>query len=154
MRIKRAEARPRGEVNRSGQALRRNSGTFLTLAAAALLSACATADRGEAIYYQQNMATVALAQAIMAAEFENPEAAEQLYDGEMALNRACGDLQEVGYRKLNGETVDTMLKVAAMDSLDDCAAQVSEVEELIWRLDPETAAYYLEQPVVSAMAAE
>jgi hypothetical protein len=125
--------------------LRGKRGAFLTLTAAALLSACATADRGEAIYYQQNRATVALAQAIMAAEFENPETAEQLYDGEMALNRACG---------LNEEPVDAMLKVAAMDSLDDCAAQVSEVEGLIWRLDPETAAYYLEQPVVSAMAAE
>ena len=55
---------------------------------------------------------------------------------------------------MNDVSVDTMLRMAAYDSLDACAAETAAVEALLWQLDPETARHFLDQPLVSAMAAE
>lgn len=138
-----------------GNALRFHRGGLLAvLAATVFLAGCAASSRGEEVYLMQHRATIALTQAVMAAEYDNPEIVDQLYDGEDALGRACGALQTIGYRRMNQGSVDPVLKMAAYDSLDACAAETVAVEELLWRLDPQTAGHYLEAPVVSAMVVE
>lgn len=132
----------------------RRGGLLAALAGMLILAGCAASSRGEEVYLMQHRASIALTQAVMAAEYDNPEIVDQLYDGEEALGRACGALQTIGYRKMNQGSVDPALKLAAYDSLDSCAAEAVAVEELLWRLDPETAGYYFEAPVISAMVVE
>ncbi len=64
-------------------------------------------------------------------------------DGESELDDACAPLREAGYRKLYGGEVDGGLEWAILDSLDGCADKTQEVEILLWRIDPETAKYFL-----------
>lgn len=120
------------------------------LAMAASLGGCASMTGGDQIFMQQHQASVALTQAVMAAEYDNPDAVDVLYDGEMALNQACGPLQAVAYRKSNDETVYPWHHMAAYDSLEDCNAQIEAVEDLLWRVDPETAGHYLGRSLISA----
>ena len=98
---------------------------------------------------KQHRASVALSQALLAAEVENPAIVDLLYDSESALNAACAPLQEAAYRKLNNEPVDPMLKLKASGALDACDAKAREIEDLLWRIDPETAGHYLDSPLVS-----
>ena len=107
------------------------------------LSACATRDRAEAVYLYQNQITAALAEAVQAAEAEGRDVVEALYDAEAALRRDCGPLQNAGYRRINQEDLDTAQKLAAYDSVEACDATATEVEALIRKIDPETAAYFL-----------
>lgn len=148
------EARPPCEVESMAEIRFRRGGLLAVLAASVILTGCATSDRGEAVFLQQHRASVALTQAVMAAESDNPQIVDQLYDGEDALGGACRPIQEIGYRKMNDVSVDPTLRMAAYDSLDACAAETAVVEALLWRLDPETARHFLDQPQVSAMAAE
>jgi hypothetical protein len=140
-------------TSRSGNVTRK-SHSFRTalagLAMAVSLGGCASMTGGDRIFLQQHQATVALTQAVMAAEYDNPDAVDVLYDGEMALNQACGPLQAVAYRKSNDETVYPWHHMAAYDSLDDCNAQIEAVEDLLWRVDPETAGHYLGRSLISA----
>ncbi len=55
---------------------------FTAFGLIALLGACATSERAEAIYLQQHRATTALTETIVAAEAEDPELAERLYGTE------------------------------------------------------------------------
>ncbi len=139
------------EVNHRAVSRFRCGGLLATLATTVFLAGCASSSQGEEVYLMQHRASIALTQAVLAAEYENPEIVDQLYDGEDALGRACGALQKIGYREMNQGSVDPVLKMAAYDSLDACAAETVVVEELLWRLDPETAGHYFEAPVVSAM---
>ena len=93
---------------------------------------------------------MALTHAVMAAEFDNPDVADMLYESESALNQACGALQSVAYRKSNNETVYPWHHMAAYGALETCSAQIHAVEDLLWRVDPETAEHYLDQALVSA----
>ena len=58
------------------------------------------------------------------------------------------DRREPGplYRKMGGEAIDSDLEWAIVDSLDGCAAKTHEVELMLWRIDPETARYFLRPP--------
>ncbi len=113
------------------------------------LAGCATPSEGDLVYMKQHRASVALTQALLAAEAENPAVVDLLYDSESALNAACAPLQEAAYRKLNNEPVDPMLKLKASGALDACDAKAREIEDLLWRIDPETAGHYLDNPLVS-----
>ncbi len=120
----------------------------------ALLGACATSERAGAIYLQQHRATTALTETIVAAEAEDPELAERLYATESELDDACAPLRQAGYRKLYGGEVDGELEWAILDSLDGCAAKAQEVEILLWRIDPETAKYFLGGADMASAASE
>jgi len=75
---------------------------FTAFGLIALLGACATSERAEAIYLQQHRATTALTETIVAAEAEDPELAERLYGTESELDDACAPLRQAGDRKLHG----------------------------------------------------
>ncbi len=127
---------------------------FTAFGLIALLGACATSERAEAIYLQQHRATTALTETIVAAEAEDPELAERLYGTELELDDACAPLREAGYRKLYGGEVDGDLQWVILDSLDGCAAKTQEVEVLLWRVDPETAKYFLGGADIASAASE
>ncbi len=116
---------------------------FTAFGLIALLGACATGERAEAIYLQQHRATTALAETIVAAEAKDPE-----------LDDACAPLRQAGYRKLYGGEVDGDLQWLILDSLDGCAAKTQEVEVLLWRVDPETAKYFLGASDIASAASE
>lgn len=116
------------------------------------LAGCATRAQGEAIYLKQHRASIALTQALMTAEFENPAVVDLLYDTESMLNKACAPLQESSYREMIGDSVDPMLKLKAYNALDTCDATARNVEDLLWRIDPVTAGHYLDRPFVSVNA--
>lgn len=124
-------------------------GGWIALALAAALAGCATQAEGDMVYLKQHRASIALTQILLIAESDNPALLDRLYDVETALNAACAPLQEAAYRKLNKEPVYPLLKLKAYGALDTCDAKASEIEDLLWRIDPETAGYYLNHPLVS-----
>jgi hypothetical protein len=121
---------------------------------AVALAGCATRAEGDAVYLKQHRASIALTQVVLVAELENPGVVDMLYDSESALNVACKPLQEAAYHKLNDESVDPVLKLQAYGALDSCDAKAREIEDLLWRIDPQTAGHYLESPLVSVRAVE
>ncbi len=127
---------------------------FIAFGLIALLGACAASERAEAIYLQQHLATTALTETIVAAEAEDPELAERLYGTESELDDANAPLRQAGYRKLYGGEVEGELEWAILDSLDGCAAKTQEVEILLWRVDPETAKYFLGGADIASAASE
>ncbi len=127
---------------------------FTAFGLIALLGACATSARAEALYLQQHRATTALTETIVAAEAEDSELAERLYGTESELDDACAPLRQAGYRKLYGGEFDGQLEWAILDSLDGCAAKTQEVEILLWRVDPETAKYFLGGTDIALAASE
>ncbi len=140
-------------TRRSQNATRKSHGLGTVLAGLAMavsLGGCASVTGGDQIFLQQHQASVALTQAVIAAEYDNPDAVDVLYEGELALNQACGPLQAVAYRKTNDETVYPWHHMAAYGSLEDCTAQIQAVEDLLWRVDPETAGHYLGRSLISA----
>ncbi len=127
---------------------------FTAFGLIALLGACAISERAEAIYLRQHRATTALNETIIAAEAENPELAERLYGTESEFDNACTALRRAGYRKMYGGEFDGGLEWAILDSLDGCAAKTQEVEALLWRVDPETAKYFLGGADIASAASE
>ena len=127
---------------------------FIAFGLIALLGACAIGARAEAIYLQQHRATTALTETNVAAEAEDPELAERLYVTESELGDACAPLRQAGYRKFYGGEVDGELEWAILDSLGGCAAKTQEVETLLWRVDPETAKYFLGGADIASAASE
>ena len=109
---------------------------------AAFLGACAIGERAETIYMEQHHVTIALIEAITVAEADDPALADRLYGTENDLDDACAPLREASYRKMSGRELDGALRRAILDSLDGCAAKTGEVVGLLWRVDPETAAYF------------
>ena len=124
-------------------------GGWVALALALALAGCATRAEGDAVYMKQHRASIALTQVVLVAELENPAVVDMLYDSETALNMACKPLQEAAYRKLTKEPVDPVLKLQAYGALDSCDAKAREIEDLLWRIDPQTAGHYLDNPLVS-----
>ncbi len=110
------------------------------------LGGCTLSERAETVYLQQHRASTALTETIVFAEEADPKLADSLYDTESALDDACAALREASYRQMGGEAIDSDLQLAIMDSLDGCAAKTHEVEQMLWRIDPETARYFLPPP--------
>jgi hypothetical protein len=129
-------------------------GGWIAVALALALAGCAMRAEGDAVYMKQHRASIALTQAVLAAELKNPEVVDLLYDSETALNLACKPLQEAAYRKLIKEPVDPMLKLRAYGALDSCENKAREIEDLLWRIDPQTAGHYLDSPLISVRAVE
>ncbi len=127
-------------------------GGWVAFALALALAGCATRAEGDAVYMKQHRASIALTQVVLVAELENPAIVDMLYDSETALNVACKPLQEAAYRKLTKEPVDPVLKLQAYGALDSCDAKAREIEDLLWRIDPQTAGHYLDSPLVSVRA--
>ncbi len=73
---------------------------------------------------------------------------------ESEFDDACALLRQAGYRKMYGGEVDGELEWAILDSLDGCAAKTQEVEILLWRVDPETAKYFLGGADIASAASE
>ncbi len=121
---------------------------------AALLGACALGERAETIYMEQHQVTIALIEAIEVAEADDPTLADQLYGTESDLDEACTPLREASYRKMSGREMDGALQRAILNSLDGCAAKTREVEDLLWRVDPETAAYFFPSQNLASAATE
>ena len=124
-------------------------GGLLAFVLLVALTGCATRAEGDLVYLKQHRASVALTQALLAAELDNPAVVDMLYDSETALNTACAPLQEAAYRKLNSEPVGPLLNLKAYGALNTCDAKAREVEDLLWRIDPVTAGHYLDNPLVS-----
>jgi hypothetical protein len=129
-------------------------GGWIAVVLAVALAGCATRTEGDAVYLKQHRTSIALTQVVLVAELENPGIVDILYDSETALNVACKPLQEAAYRKLNDEPVDPVLKLQAYGALDSCDAKAREIEDLLWRIDPQTAGHYLDSPLVSVRAVE
>jgi hypothetical protein len=129
-------------------------GAWLALVLTLVLGGCAMRAEGDAVYLKQHRASLALTQVVLAAEFGNPALVDMLYDSETALNVACKPLQEAAYRKLIKEPVDPVLKLRAYGALDSCEAKAREIEDLLWRIDPQTAGHYLDRPLVSVRATD
>ncbi len=144
-----AGIRTRFRCGARGVALPCRAGGLVVLALTLALAGCASRSEGDLVYLKQHRASVALTQALLIAELENPAIVDLLYDSETALNAACAPLQEAAYRKLNDEPVDPLLKLEASGALDACDAKAREIEDLLWRIDPETAGHYLDSPLVS-----
>ncbi len=121
---------------------------------AAALGACAISQRAETIYMDQHHAATALIEAITVAEAGDPALADRLYGTESDLDDACAPLREASYRKMSGRELDGALESAILDSLDGCAAKTREVVSLLWRIDPDTAAYFYSGPDVASVGAE
>lgn len=113
------------------------------------LSSCTTQDMSKDVYLKQHRASMALTEALIAAELENSQNLDALKQGWVALSSACAALQEANYRSSVDEPVDLSLKIAAYGTLDTCAAQANVIEDLLWRIDPLAAGHYLEHPMVS-----
>ncbi len=121
---------------------------------AAALGACAISERAETIYMDQQHATTALIDAIAVAEASDPALADRLYGTENDLDDACAPLREAGYRKMSGQEMDGALERAIWRSMDGCAAKTREVVNLLWRVDPDTAAdFFPVRDVATASAA-
>lgn len=144
-----AGRRSRHRCGARGAAWRPRAGGLVALTLALALTGCARQVESDLVYLKQHRASIALTQALLAAEIENPAIVAMLYDSETALIAACAPLQEAAYRKLNNEPVDPLLKLKAYGALDACDAKAREIEDLLWRIDPETAGHYLDNPLVS-----
>ena len=136
-------------VRRAAKSRARRAAVLIGIAAAAFLSGCAARADGERVFLRQNRASAALTYAIVDAETYAPELVGQLYDAESALNHACAPLQEAGGRGVNQEQIGLFLRFEMFGALDGCEEMCHEVEELVWRLDPEIAETYLAKPTLA-----
>ncbi len=135
-----------------GKTARAGAGGVIATVLMLALAGCAVRAQGEAIYLKQHRASIALTQALLTAEFENPAVVDMLYDTESMLNKACAPLQEASYRRMIGDPVDPLLKLKAYNALDTCDTTARSVMDLLWRIDPVTAGHYLDRPFVSVKA--
>ena len=122
---------------------------LLGAAVAVGLAGCAAAGQSIEVYDQQARANLALTAVLAAAHSKNPGRVDDLERGAAALRIACAALQDAEYRSRNDAPVDLSVKVAAYGTLDTCAAKATEIEDLLWRIDPFIAGHYLEHPMVS-----
>ncbi len=116
----------------------------------AALGGCALGERAETLYLRQHRAATALAETIAVNETQNPPLAESLYLAEAEFDHACGPLRHAGYLRLQAEEISTELEWDIVNSLDGCALKTDEMEDLLWRVNPEIAAYFLPTPVVAS----
>ncbi len=110
---------------------------------AVVLSACSIGSRAETLYFFQHRVLAALTSTITAVEPDHPVLADRLYDKEDELYSACRALWEAGDRRIKGREIEDELRWQVLVILDSCADKTSEVEALVWRVDPDTAEIYL-----------
>jgi len=116
----------------------------------AALGGCALGERAETLYLRQHRAATALAETIAVNETENPPLAESLYTAEAEFDQACEALRRAGYLRLQAEEISSELEWDIVKSLDGCALKTEEMEGLLWRVNPDIAAYFLPTPAVAS----
>lgn len=109
----------------------------------AVLGGCALSEQAETLYLRQHRAASALADTIAVTETQNPPLADALYAAEAELDLACGPLRRAGYLRLQAEEISTELEWEIVNSLDRCTMKTEEMESLLWRVNPDIAAYFL-----------
>jgi len=102
----------------------------------ASLPACgAMEDRADALFHRHHDLSSTLTEAFLAAEMEDRTLPQIVYDMEETLQRACGPLDRIANRRMQGETVSVTLKLAAFETLDDCEAAVNHVDNTLSKLE-------------------
>lgn len=119
------------------------------LGVVAVLGGCALNQRAEVLYLRQHKAATALAETIAHNETENPVLAETLYAAESEFDQACGALRHAAYLRFQSEKISTELEWEIVNSMDGCALKTEEMEGLLWRVNPEIAAFFLPTPVAA-----
>jgi hypothetical protein len=114
----------------------------------AVLGGCALSERAETLYLRQHKVATALAEMIVANEIRNPDLAEALYAAEAEFDQACGPLRRAGYLRLQAEEISTQLEWEIVNSMGRCARKTEEMEDLLWRINPEIAAFFLPIPTL------
>lgn len=114
----------------------------------AFLGGCAIGDYVEAVFLQQHNVLYALTQIIDTAETDAPELAENLYVTEASINQACAPIQQLAAIKMRGDRIDFAHKFSAYNASAECERKSSEVELILWRIDPETAESFLSESKV------
>ncbi len=132
----------------NGIGIGRNYLRAAALGLVAVLSGCAIGERAETLYLRQHKVATALAETIAANEIRNPALAETLYAAEAELDEACGPLRRAGYLRLQAEEISTQLEWEIVNSMGRCERKTKEMEDLLWRINPEIAAYFLPVPSV------
>jgi hypothetical protein len=113
----------------------------------AVLGGCAAlGERAETLYLRQHKVATALAETIAAIETRNPSLADTLYTAESELDLACGPLRRAGYLRLQAEPISSELEWKIVNTLDRCTRKTKQLEDLLWRINPEIAAYFLPNP--------
>ncbi len=107
------------------------------------LGACSIGVHAEALYSFQHRVLAALTSTITAVEPDHPDLADHLYDKEDELYSACQALWEAGKRRIEGREIEDDLRWQVFVILESCAEKTREVEALVWRVDPDTAEFYL-----------
>ena len=115
----------------------------------AALGACALSERAETLYLRQHRAANALAETISVNETRDPPLAEALYAAEAELDQACGPLRHAGYLRFQAEEISSELEWEIINSLDGCTLKTEQMETLLWRVNPEIAAYFLPIPTMA-----
>lgn len=116
----------------SSKTLRRG----LAIGLLAGLPACAAMEeRADALFHRHHHLSSTLTEAFLVAEMEDRTLPQFVYDMEETLQRACGPLDRVANRRMQGETVDATMKLAAFESLDDCEAAVKQVHHALSKLE-------------------
>lgn len=115
----------------------------------ASLSACSTIEsEAETVFRRQNQVSSALMQAIIAAELDDPDLADRLYDQEDELLQACRPLQKAGYQNLQYGEVEGSVKFAVLNTLRTCAIKSNELADMLRQVDPVAADGFLGLPKV------
>jgi len=108
-----------------------------------VLAGCSQSERGELVFTRQNQAASALATVVFDTEARNSGTTKRLYDAETQLDDACRPLREAASLKMSGKPVGFESEVKIFISLDQCAAETKRIENLVRRIDPEVANFYL-----------
>jgi len=118
----------------------------------AVLGGCAAfGEQAETLYLRQHKAATALAETIAANETRNPPLAETLYAAEAELDLACRPLRRAGYLRLQAEEISSELEWKIVNSLDRCRSKTKQIEDLLWQINPEIAAFFLPVPTVATI---
>lgn len=121
-----------------------------TLGVVAVLGGCALNQRAEVLYLRQHRAATALAETIAQNEPQNPALVEALYVAEAEFDQACGPLRHAAYLRFQAEEISTELEWEIIKSLDGCTLKTEEMEVMLWRVNPEIAAFFLPMPAATA----
>jgi hypothetical protein len=97
----------------------------------------------EDIFAYQNKVAAALAQSIQTIEMGDNLISDDLYDLEEEINDACEPVQTVGFLESQGEQAGTLLRLTAMNALEDCRDTAAKVEYYVWLADREAARAFL-----------
>ena len=102
---------------------------------AALPACAAMEERADALFHRHHQLSSSLTEAFLLAEMEDRALPQVVYDMEETLQKACGPLDRVANRRMQGETVDVTLQLAAFESLDACEVAVNQVDQTLSKLE-------------------